>query len=443
MKNNLTRRQILKAGTGAAAVAATTNIFTARRSLAQRSKKIVFWLQPNFNPVADKTMESQIYEFAKSAGIKRNEVTILKVAGGEISKKMSAALEVGAPPDVTRVNESNFMQWHDAGQLLDISDVVGKMKTFEGGVNQNALTLVEDGGRYFAAPMGLNPQVLHARMDKLDEAGYNDMPATQDEFVEACIKITKPPFYANGMALGLFPNDSGWSIMQVGWPLGARLITEDGRPAVGSEAMVKTFERIRWMRNDLKIIPKGTISWNNSGNNKAYQSGQVAFANNPTSIYSSLFKNKSPLFEKTGLFAAPGGPDGRHEGLYTDYYGVFSKSPYPEIAKGLVAYLMEPKNYNAFIVAAGGRYTPVYPKLTEDPFWKSNPKFNGLIEVARKGHTYFYPGKLNLGLAEFTTQVFLTKGLHRVLVDGESPQAAVEWTNQRMVEIFKRHNLPV
>ncbi len=442
-KRDISRRSLLKVGAGAAGLAATTNVFTARRSFAQRSKKIVFWLQPNFNPAADKLLEAQIREYAKMQGVRDNEVTILKVPGGEVGKKMAAALDVGAPPDVTRVNESNTVLWRRANALTDMTDVVEGMRKQPGGINEKLLPLVTDGGKIWAVPMGGNPQMMHARVDLLEKAGYSDFPDTQEAFTEACVKLTKTSFYAYGMALGLVPNDSGWSIMGEVWPLGGRLVDAQGRPATNSQAFIDGFERIRHLREDLKVIPRGTISWNNSGNNKAYQSGQIAFCYNPTSVYSSLLRNKSDLFDKTGLFSMPGGPDGRHRALYTDYYGVFSASPYVDLNKGLVAYLMQQDNYNGFIVGAGGRYTPVYPKLTEDPFWASNPVFADMIKVAEEGHDYHINGKLSIAFGEFNQTVVLTKALHRMLVDKESPAEAVEWLYKQQVALWNRHGEPV
>ena len=52
--------------------------------------------------------------------------------------------------------------------------------------------------------MGLNPVVIHARMDLLEQAGYDTFPDTWDKFVEASLKLNKPPFYAYGMALGTY-----------------------------------------------------------------------------------------------------------------------------------------------------------------------------------------------------------------------------------------------
>ncbi len=124
----LTRRTVLKAGVGAAAFAATASILTPLKTFAAREQKLVFWLQPNFNPTADRILEDQTRAFAKQAGLKDTELSILKVPGGEIPTKMAAALEVGAPPDVTRLEEGYVARMRAQKALLDITDIANEMR---------------------------------------------------------------------------------------------------------------------------------------------------------------------------------------------------------------------------------------------------------------------------------------------------------------------------
>src|SRR4029077_15250374 len=97
------RRAIVKGGV-AATLAATAHGLSPRKTFAARDHKLVFWLQPNFNTAADQILEDQIRAYAKQAGVKDQELQILKVPGGEIATRMTAALEVGAPPDITRTS---------------------------------------------------------------------------------------------------------------------------------------------------------------------------------------------------------------------------------------------------------------------------------------------------------------------------------------------------
>ena len=440
---DVTRRTVLKSGAGAAAFAATANLLTPRRTLAARDQKLVVWQQPNFNPTADRILEDQTRAFAKQAGLKDNELQILKVPGGEIPTKMAAALEVGAPPDVTRLEEGYVARMRAQKALLDITDIMGEMKKVPGGVSPSVVSLTEEGGRNYAVPMGLNPVVMHARMDLLEEAGYSAFPETWEKFIEASLKINKPPFYAYGMALGTSPgNDSTEDIMAVVWAQGGNLIDKQNHVVFNSPAAVKGYQLIKDMYLKHQIVPKGTLSWDNSGNNKAYQSKQVAFVYNPPSIYSYLLQEDKELAAKTGLFPAPGGPGGRVKRVYCDYYGVFKASPYPDIAKGLVRHLMDPKNYNEFITGTASRYLPVYPKLLDDPFWSSKPGFAGLVQIGREGETIARAGTITAALGEIVAQSLLAKSVQTVLANNVDPAEAVAKAHAEIVAVYKRFNEP-
>jgi multiple sugar transport system substrate-binding protein len=280
-------------------------------------------------------------------------------------------------------------------------------------------------------------------MDLFEKAGYGDFPETWEKFIEAAQKITQPPIYAYGMALGLTPSDSLVDVMSVVWAYGGALVDKESRPALNSPGTVKAFQLIDDMFSKYKIIPRGSLSWDNSGNNKAYQAGQVAYALNPPSIYSSLIKDKSPFLDKTGLFPAPGGPAGRFKNGYSDYWCVFKLAPYPEIAKGLAAYLLEPKRYGEFIVGAQGRYLPVYPSLARDPFWSSRPAFKGLIQIADGAITTYWPGKLNQALGEVVMQCTVVKWVQKMLVDRMPAAEAAGKAQEEMVQIYKRYGQPV
>jgi multiple sugar transport system substrate-binding protein len=292
--------------------------------------------------------------------------------------------------------------------------------------------------------MGLNPEVFHARMDLLQQAGYATLPETWEKFIEACLKINKPPFYAYGMALGTSPgNDSTEDIMTVVWAYGGNLIDKQNRVVFNSPGTVRAYQLIKDMYVKHQIIPRGTLAWDNSGNNKAYQSKQVAFVYNPPSVYSYLLQEDKELAAKTGLFPAPGGPAGRMKRVYVDYYGVFKASPYPDIAKGLIRHFLDPKNYNEFITGTAGRYLPVYPKHLEDPFWTSKREFAGLVEIGREGETIGREGRITAALGEVVAQSLLAKSVQTVLVNDVDPAEAVAKAHAEIVAIYKRFNEPV
>src|SRR5881409_2288517 len=123
----MTRRQVLKSA-GVAAAVTTSPWWRVGKSAAQRAKKLVFWHQPNFTPLADELQKQQVYEFAKQAGLKDTEVEYATVANEQFDAELAAALEAGNPPDVTRLYESNVQYYAAGGHLLDVNDIVEKMR---------------------------------------------------------------------------------------------------------------------------------------------------------------------------------------------------------------------------------------------------------------------------------------------------------------------------
>jgi multiple sugar transport system substrate-binding protein len=242
------------------------------------------------------------------------------------------------------------------------------------------------------------------------------------------------------MALGttLGYSDSTHEIIAILWPHGGKLLDRNSRPAVNSPGTVKAFQLIKDMYQKHQIIPRGAVSWDNSGNNRAYQSRQVAFAHDGLSIFTYLLGTDKDLADRTGLFPAPGGPAGRFKALQTDYYGVLKTSPYPELAKGLIRYFLDEKRYSQFITESQGRYMPIFPKMLEDPLWTSRPQLTTIREIGKDGIPMSWEGKMSPGLGEVIAQSMLGKAVHAMLVDNVGPADAVAKLHAEMVAAYQR-----
>ena len=136
-----------------------------------------------------------------------------------------------------------------------------------------------------------------------------------------------------------YTGDTNSNVMNIIWSYGGKLVEADNKTvALHSPGAVQAVQLIADMYHKHKIIPKGAIGWDNTGNNKAYQSRQVIFVQNATSIYAHLAESDKDLYNVTGLFPTPAGPAGAFETIGTTYWTLFKHNPYPEVAKGLVEY---------------------------------------------------------------------------------------------------------
>jgi multiple sugar transport system substrate-binding protein len=437
-QSKFTRRDFLKTSAGAGAAAfAGIQIMTPRKAVAQREQKLVYWHLSAFTPLADESIEAQFHEFAKQAGLKDSEAAFVTVNNSDLVPKLAAALETGTPPDVVRLYESYVQLYRAQGHLIDVTDLVEKMKQAKGGLFDSSLLAVGHEGKFYGVPFAINPWPMHARVDILEEHGLQ-YPRTWDEFVETSLKIQKPPFYAFGMDLGL-TQDASDNIMQVCWCFGGYTFDENGQAAFNNDGNIKGFEFINAMYNEHKIIPKGVVgNGDTAWNNKAYQSKQVAFINNPTSVYAYLAGNDPELMKNTGLFGVPAGPAGAVNQIDTWSLGVFKQAPEPELAKGLAEYFMDPGRYNDVITKTNGRFVPVYPELFKDEWWTSRPEFKEFIDIANTGVPVSYKSPPSASSGEVLAVHTIPEALQRVLVEGIDAATAVGEAQETIKGVYSR-----
>jgi multiple sugar transport system substrate-binding protein len=271
------------------------------------------------------------------------------------------------------------------------------------------------------------------------EAAKVAPPKTWDEFVEVCKKLQKPPRLTGfGMCLGLH-SDTDNNVMNMIWGYGGKLVEADNKTvALHSKGTVEAVQLIADMYHKHKIIPKGTVSWDNTGNNKAYQSRQVIFVLNPTSIYAHLAESDKELYDLTGLLPVPAGPAGAIEELTTAEWLLFKHNPYPEIAKGLAEYWMAPENLQVMIEEGDGRWGPPYKGMYESDFWK-RPAFQHWRTMLERGRQFASPGTINAASSEVIATNVISRMMHQVLVENWAAEKAVEEAHKKAVEIYARH----
>jgi ABC-type glycerol-3-phosphate transport system substrate-binding protein len=436
MPNTFSRREALKTGAAASTFAGIT-ILASRKTLAARQQKLIYWHLPAFTPLADDAVRDQFEEFRKMAGLSEREAAFVPTANQDLIPRLSTALETNTPPDVVRLYESHVQLYRSQGHMMDVSDLISKMQGEEGGIFESSLTALCYDGKYWGVPFAINPWPMHVRMDLLEEHGLG-YPKTWDEFVETCLKIQKPPFYGFGMDLGLTA-DATDNIMQICWCFGGKTFNADGTPAFDNEGNVAGFTFINEMYNKHRIIPRGVIgNGDTAWNNKAYQAGQVAFVNNPSSIYAYLSGEDPELMAKTGLFGVPAGPAGAVNQIDTWSLGLFNQSPYPDLAKGFAQYVMQPDLYNDVITNTNGRFVPVYPDLFNDPWWTSRPEFSQFVEIAQSGVPVSHESPPTAASGEVLATNVIPQGMQTVLVDGVDPAEAVAEAHAKIAAIHAR-----
>lgn len=433
-----TRRSILRQAGTAAVLATTTPWWLVRRAHAARDKKLIVWSPAALAPQVDKILQEQCYAYAKLAGIKESEIDYSIIGAGQVLPKLVASLEAGNPPDITRMGAGSVQLYSSQGHLLEVTDLVEKLHKLAGGFFPVSHDTVMHKGKAYGVPQSVSPRPLVTRMDILDAAKV-DPPKTWDELVEVCKKLQKPPKLTGyGMCLGL-QGDADSEMMNIIWSYGGKLVEADSKTvALHSKGTIAAVQFVADMYHKHKIIPKGAVGWDNTGNNKAYQSRQVIFVINSSSIYAHLAGSDKELYDVTGLLPVPAGPASDIALAGTGEWLLFKHNPYPEVAKGLVEYYMAPDNLRVVIEEGDGRWGPPYKGMYDSEFWK-RPVFQHWRTMLERGRQFGYAGVTNPASSEVFTTSVVSRMMHRVVVENWEAEKAVEEAHKKAAEIYVRH----
>jgi len=257
-----------------------------------------------------------------------------------------------------------------------------------------------------------------------------------------CQKINNPPdLYAFGLTLGRTPDCQGNAIAVI-WNDGGTLVDKDGKVALNSPETVAAMNRIKgWW--DAKIIPPDSPTWDDTGNNAAFQKKQAAFVLNPPSIYGWMVDNDKDLLNNSTMAPPPAGKSGSYSSSGSWSWSVFQNSKNVDGGKDLITYLMDPARLQSVYSKVGGRWYPIYQNGTKDEFWTSKPQFQFYPDLLKGGRDISYPAapdaNMFAALGEVQTRLIIPDMVQNIIVKGMAVQESVQQANDAMVEVFKAH----
>ena len=117
---HVTRRNFLK-GTAAVAGAALAGPALA----AAPPGKLSAWGIQTFAVEGDKLIGEQMQEFGK---LKNTPVEYVVVPYIEMPRKLTAAIEAKAPPDLVMLSGQNVQYYRNKGLLVELTDVLDEIK---------------------------------------------------------------------------------------------------------------------------------------------------------------------------------------------------------------------------------------------------------------------------------------------------------------------------
>jgi len=394
------------------------------------------WGIVSFTTDGDKLLGDQMAAWGKANNV---EVEYVALPGSDYAQKVAAAVETGAIPDVVMMS-GDTVYWVGQNRLVDISDVFDSVKNLGGGMWESLLPNVQVNGKTYSIPMESDVTVLYARLDLCEQAtGKRAAPATFDEMDAIMRKVNKPPTqYGFGITLGRTPDADG-NIQNLMLADGATLVDKDGNPAINVDGTISALTRVQTWWKD-KLIPPDSPAWDDSSNNKSYQSRQACFVLNPASIFAFLEANDKELLSQTIQAPIPKGKAGSFPGAGCWSWSIFSASKQVNAGKAMITNIMAPDKMQAVYEKVGGRWYPVYKDLANAKWWKDRPYFDQFPEVLKTARPAWYPAtatpKLLAQLSAAGQKHIYSEMVQDVVVNNKSPQDAAKAAQTKMEQTF-------
>jgi len=397
-----------------------------RSGLGAADLKILSW--SNTLKAMDDLLRELGKEYTKAKGV---GLSFEFIHMNDLPTKTAAAVESGAGPDIINM-------WSDgphlyAKALVDVGDVCeGLGKELKGWTNI-ARDIAIVGKTWKAVPWGIIPIALTYREDWLKEVGFTTFPKTWDELLVASKKL-KDKGNPVGFALGRAMGDANQFHYPLLWAFGGAEAKKDGKTvAINSPETAKAVDYRRKLHQDGET--DDVYAWDDAANNRAFLAGAVSITVNAASIYWAAKTSAPHLRGVTNHALFPVGPAGRFGYSTALTLGVFNFSKYQKEAKAFIKWLMEPKQYSAWIGIGEGMMAGLLNYYEDDPVWKKDPKLETVREIPKYVRMPGYPAPPSRPAAEAMVKFVIVNMFARAC-KGMSTAETIKIAESELKEIY-------
>jgi multiple sugar transport system substrate-binding protein len=433
--SDFNRRDALKIGAGAAAAAAAAGDALAQAQPAagtynvrpepNAQLRVLRWSK--FIDAEDAKYMENVRKFTERTHV---QVRVDSASFEDIRPKAAVAANVGRGPDIVLGWYDDAHQYPD--RLVDLTDLATWVGRRNGGWYPIAERYGKKDNRWIGLGLGAPVGTMNYRISWMHEAGFEQFPTDYPGFLRLCQglkRIGHPAGFALGQAVG---DANGWT-HGVLWGHGAKVVNEQGNVVVNSPETIAALEYAKQLYET--FIP-GTLSWNDTNNNRAFLSGEISLTRNGISIYFAAKNSQNPseraIADDMHHHIDPVGPIGHSTELnsYTQYV-VFKFSRFPNAAKAFLAFMMDPEQMNPWIEASIGYVTPANPGFESHPIWTSDPKITPFRDGVRNMLWSGYAGPLGLASAQTMADYIVVNMFAEAASGARTPQQAAERAAER------------
>jgi multiple sugar transport system substrate-binding protein len=351
-------------------------------------------------------------------------------------------------------------RWALEDRLVDLTDAIGSFSNLFDPNQLDRATLLngKTGQRLlYGLPVGVVMNHVHVWKSLLQRAGLSldDIPGDWDGFWSFWCDQAQPAvrratgrddIWGIGLSMSVEPADTMDQFFQFVAAYHADYVTREGKLVIDEPEIRRRL--VRAMDSYTAVYRKGctppdSVSWTDAGNNQAFLAQRVIMTPNMTlSIPGALKRERPDDYNKIATIQWPLGQRGEPFPIAGVPFPavVFKDGGNVETAKQFVRFLVADGWLMHYLDFSGERILPSIPALLDQPFWLDprDPHHMAVaIQAKTRSFTYQYgPVSGDLRHDQVWNEHVWGQAIHRVAVDGISPEQAVDEAIARIKQIL-------
>lgn len=355
--------------------------------LTGKKVTVTYW---HNRPQKDQDMlQSMLDEFNKTNPY---GITAKAEIGGasynDVYNKVNAAIQAGAPPDISVAYQNQAAFYRNQGAIIDLNPFIKSKKygLSEADLKDYFQTFLDSDknpqfkGETLGFPTQRSMDVMYVNLDMLKKAGYDKIPTDWKTWEEAACKVSDPANKKYGWA---FRHDASNFASQV-FSRGGRILAEDGSAYVfNSQAGIDTVTMIQRMIANKCAVEIPTSE--RYGEQNRFGAGEILFVFASSSglpFYNEAVGKGGKFQWDISMLPNTGKPT---INLYGASVSVYKTTPEKELAAWLVIkFLGQKEQTTRWAISTG--YLPVRQSAKADVIaaFKKNPSWGPVADSYAK-----------------------------------------------------------
>ncbi len=386
---------------------------------------LTVWGIQTFSKETDELINTTLQNFAKEKGITAEYVV---VPANYLNERLGAAIEGGNPPDVFMNVGDSLQYYFNLGVTENLDDVMAEINQRK--IFDSIQPLLKYNGQYNAVPVEVDVVPMFFRLDHLKAVGINEAPDTWEKLREAAVAIKAAKLATYPMGLGLY---------------GGNLFAPDGKSAaLNSPETIAAMQFLLKAFKEDRVISRSSLTWDDSGNNTAWQTGNASFVINSPSIYSWMADSNKEMFDNSTMTVGPKGegPKARPAShVSAQSFMVAKGGKNVPLAKDFLRFFFRDDNYRALINSCGGRWVPIFPSMLGDmPLFSENPRLANFKGMAENGVIIGSAASSSASSAEVYVSRIIPTMVGKILDDEDPIPEVVAWAHDEINKIIAKNN---